>query len=243
MLDYKERLERIKTIVKIISDSMEPKNMGFGIMSHPLITSEVFFNDEGGLEMLKTQQQKNNILTKHYEILDRMDNIESVLFYISKPYRMQVLEIIKSLLPIEEFSYFLGRIWVSTEFPNHEKINILVGMFLDADKKFLMTAEDLNFLEKQPDKILVFRGIQPKAKVRALSWTLDYKKAKWFAHRFGKGGEVYSAVVNKEDIFMYNSGRGEAEVVLNPYKLKMINKVDESKYEVDVNEVSGGKFK
>lgn len=52
--------------------------------------------------------------------------------------------------------------------------------------------------------------------IRALSWTLDYETADWFAHRFGETGKVYEARINKEHIYVLFNSRGEWEVIVDP---------------------------
>lgn len=55
--------------------------------------------------------------------------------------------------------------------------------------------------------------------VKALSWSLDYEKAAWFAHRFGEEGKVYEAQIAKEHIFAYFNSRNEQEVIVDPKHL------------------------
>ena len=39
--------------------------------------------------------------------------------------------------------------------------------------------------------------------VYALSWSLDYDKANWFAHRFDEDGTVYRARIDKKNILAF----------------------------------------
>ncbi len=52
--------------------------------------------------------------------------------------------------------------------------------------------------------------------IRALSWTPDYEKANWFAHRFDEEGTVYEARIDKRNILALFNGRKESEVVVDP---------------------------
>lgn len=61
----------------------------------------------------------------------------------------------------------------------------------------------------------------------ALSWTLDYETADWFARRFDEDGTVYKAQIDKEHIFALFNGRDESEVVLDPKYLKDITQAQE----------------
>ena len=69
----------------------------------------------------------------------------------------------------------------------------------------------------------------------ALSWTLDYETADWFARRLDEDGTVYKAQIDKEHtksddkehIFALFNGRDESEVVLDPKYLKDITQAQE----------------
>ena len=60
-----------------------------------------------------------------------------------------------------------------------------------------------------------------------MSWTTDKKKAEWFAGRFGDGGKVYEAIIDKKDIFAYFPSAGEGEVVLNNNKLENLKEIEQ----------------
>ena len=75
----------------------------------------------------------------------------------------------------------------------------------------------------------MFRGVTSinSDNLRALSWTLDYETADWFAHRFDEDGTVYEARIDKAHIFALFNGRGESEIVLDPKHLKDIAQAQE----------------
>ena len=59
-------------------------------------------------------------------------------------------------------------------------------------------------------------------KLKVLSWTTDPEVAKWFANRYQQHGQVYTATISKKHILAYFGGRNEAEVIVDPSKLKEI---------------------
>ena len=77
--------------------------------------------------------------------------------------------------------------------------------------------------------LTVYRGVTSynEKRVKGLSWTLDEEKAKWFAERFGENGKVYSAEIDKKDVYAYFGSRGESEVVVDPKGLRAITLIEE----------------
>ena len=100
----------------------------------------------------------------------------------------------------------------------------VVSMFKQADRIKLMNEMERTRLDALENPVTVYRGVTSyNAKnVRALSWTLDYDTAVWFAHRFGEDGMVYQAKIKKEHFFALLTGRNESEVVLDPKYLEGI---------------------
>ena len=85
---------------------------------------------------------------------------------------------------------------------------------------------ELRFIQDFPAKGVKFIDISPKLTdkddFKAMSWTLDYDKAEWFANRFGTDGYILEATINKNDIVAFFDVRGESEVVVDYNKLKNI---------------------
>ena len=139
------------------------------------------------------------------------------------PDKLSVLYQFRNDLEKREFSVLLRYWWITTEFPNQYPKYIILEMFKLADKKFLNDKSSFDYLH---NTVKVYRGVQDcskigKMKVKAFSWTTDLKKALWFSKRWRKdgSGKVYTAYIAKKDIFMFNNGREENEIVLNPNKL------------------------
>ena len=125
---------------------------------------------------------------------------------INKPYRLAFLKFGQSYLSQEDFSVILADAWISTENPNSYPDltrRELVAMFKSADAMEMMSEEERETLNRLGEEFTVYRGVTPynEKNIRALSWTTDYDKAKWFAERFGENGTVYEARIRKEHIF------------------------------------------
>ena len=185
---------------------------------HPFFQTTAFF-DPKSKEMLDLTDNKQ--LNKAKDIMsDVIFNTNDYLHFtmlIQKPYLPVFFKYTEEFLDAKDYAKFLQHLWVSTEFPNYDANVSLAEFkkyFRKADKKLLM-GNDFKAYEELPDKVTVYRGTYLKATTKALSWTTDKSKAEWFARRFGEGGKVYEATINKKDIFAYFPSAGESEVVLN----------------------------
>lgn len=136
--------------------------------------------------------------------------------------------------------YMENKIPASVQFPlfMHIYVNHPIEKGFD---KYLMEAYD-NYLDKKKDKLrkdiydklgnrkdkngylTVYRGEYIDAEFgssieigQAISFTLDYKKARFFACRWSpKKANVYTAKVAFEDIIYYTDDRNESEVIIRP---------------------------
>ena len=158
-------------------------------------------------------------------------NVYAIYCLINPPYALTFLKHVKEYLATEDMSKILAAAWMQSECPNMDvdvSKDELVAMFKQADKEHLMEDGERKLLAQLGETITVYRGVTSyNAKnVRALSWTIDIKKARWFAHRFQEQGTVYAAQINKADILAVFTSRGESEIVLNPKGLKQLKKVE-----------------
>ena len=96
----------------------------------------------------------------------------------------------------------------------------LTEMFRHSDPAALMDEAEQAQLAELDDTVTVYRGVTTinSDNLLALSWTLDYETADWFARRFDEDGTVYKAQIDKEHIFALFNGRDESEVVLDALK-------------------------
>ena len=153
-----------------------------------------------------------------------------IFMLLNKGYALTFLKFAKYALSAEDLAQILADAWIQAENPNMD-CNVtkaeLVSMFKRSDREYLMTEAERKLLAALEETVTVYRGVTPyNAKnVKALSWTLDKKKAEWFAHRFGEKGPVYQAQINKGNILAVFTGRNESEVVLNPNKLEQLKAI------------------
>ena len=219
------KLQHTKLVVKELSESIPIIDRGFGIVSHPLIANMHFFDEQKGLVAID-DKNKEYALRQRLGIIEKCTNIAKILFNINKPYRLYVLILISDLLSEKNFNKHLRWIWTSTEYPHQNRSKDLLKLFEKSNRELIMNKKEKDVFKALSDVVAIYRGTQSnKAKIRGFSWTLDKEKAIWFSKRFKLNGKVYQAEILKWDIFFYNNGRSEEEVVVNPYKLKNVKEV------------------
>ena len=94
--------------------------------------------------------------------------------------------------------------------------------------EFLMNEDEYDEFQALDNTVTVYRGVTShNAKnVKALSWTLSYDTADWFAHRFGEDGTVYEAQIDRRHIYAYFNRRNEHEVIVDPKYLMDITEAE-----------------
>ncbi|MNW36760.1 hypothetical protein D3C74_137790 [compost metagenome] len=90
--------------------------------------------------------------------------------------------------------------------------------------------DSINKLKKYMDKdnnIIIYRGINEHTNPHGYSWTLDIKKAEWFARRFfSDAPSVISAKCYIGDVIAYITDRDEEEIVIHPDDVKILDGQD-----------------
>ena len=148
-------------------------------------------------------------------------SVQEIYPLVTKSYAFAFLKYTAEYLSKKDLSEILSMAWVNSECPNLDQ-NLSqrqkLELFKAADPIYLMDASEREKLERLEEDVTVYRGVTSYTakNIRALSWTLDYETADWFAHRYGKEGRVYQARINKENIYALFNGAGEWEVIVDP---------------------------
>lgn len=85
-----------------------------------------------------------------------------------------------------------------------------------------MDEQEYKVYKDFPECLTVYRGVAINRNPHGLSWTTDYSKAEWFAHRYDTGSEegyLLKADISRSNILAYFDSRGESEVVVNVFEL------------------------
>lgn len=160
-------------------------------------------------------------------IIEQADSANEIYRLVTKTYRFGFLKYAMPHMSQQDFSEYLADAWVTCEEPNRDPNftrRQLIGLFKQAARQSLMTAEEHACLEALEDPVTVYRGVTAynAGSVKSLSWTLSQETAEWFAHRFGEKGTVYEAQIEKAHILAVFTGRNESEVIVDPQHLMNI---------------------
>jgi len=140
---------------------------------------------------------------------------------------------VKEIEHFDDATYWkaLAEVWTMQEqlWPNRKLLlDLLRSPRPKRDK--LMTTSELRSHAKLPDTVNIHRGYVGQ-RGKGLSWTIDEDKAIWFAKRFamieGQGKpRLISGVAKKIDVLAYFTRREEAEIVIDPEKVKRQKKTE-----------------
>ncbi len=224
-----EQVKRVATILletDIVETEFSPM-----IVQHPFTnTGFAFVQKEGALQTLNLTESEEDLRSWRETMKSAIQDVSDpyhLYMMINKPYALTFLKYAEPCLSQKDFSKILSSAWIMTEHSNSDN-NVskkeLVSMFKKADPAILMRKEECKQLAALDDVITVYRGVTPHnaRNIKALSWTLNYDTAKWFAERFNSKGTVYKAQIEKAHVFALFTSRNEAEIVLDPKYLQGI---------------------
>jgi len=165
--------------------------------------------------------------SKYKEFIDKAETITQISVLLNTPWLLFFISLVEPYLSSEDFAVQLKEAFMEMEQPNMDpnvSTTQLKNYFKKCDKNVLMEEEELKAYDSLPDVVTVYRGVTSynNKKIKVLSWTIDSEVAKWFANRYQQKGQVYTATISKKHILAYFGGRNEAEVIVDPSKLKDI---------------------
>ncbi len=191
-------------------------------------------SDNGGMEfvnILESEENLNRAKARIRDCIDEANDVNRIICIVRKSYRLTFLKYIKDFLTKTEFSRIFGELWIMSENPNGD-VNVPISLsaqwFRECDKKALMEKKEYEEYVNLPDKFTVYRGVAFRSNPKGMSFTRDYEKAKWFAHRFDRENEtgyIISKTVNKDEVLAFFSRRDEEEVVIYPLDRRMREEV------------------
>lgn len=231
----KTNIEQMKLTAKLLLDIEPIRNKEFGwIVHHPIISDshQVFVNKETNIpEMVDifTPEGLEKVKAQYRELIDKVKSAGQFFMIINKPYSGIFFKLTKDFMNEEDYTMMLRTLWTLMEYPNADK-NVSKDEWISYWKKvnleLIYDEEDKKVIDGLPDEFYVYRGLMPRAKKNALSWTIDKDKAIWFAKRFEPHGKVYRAKAKKKDILVYLSDRMESEIVIDYRKLKGVEEIE-----------------
>jgi hypothetical protein len=134
----------------------------------------------------------------------------------------------KEAKKLDDEQYWKGLAYVYTEQEQLWPLRRVLLTFFNSPRpkrEALMDSKERKVWEGLPQKVPIWRGFRGD-RGKGISWSVKREKAVWFANRFAKelpdlgALTLASGVVDKKDILAYFAGRGEAEVVVDPDRVK-----------------------
>lgn len=201
-------ISKIREMAKFFADIPIYDTRVGGVASHPFTNTWITGIYDKDRKLTFVDLRKEDEQAKWREQIKATieeSDLRGICLMLNKPYILTFISYIESMLSDEELGMILGTFWTAIEnITGDSNVNgmEIVKWFKRADKKSLMNEEELLVYESLPEEVTVYRGVTSynRKKEKALSWTLDYEKAVWFANRFSTGtGEVWTMTVPKKE--------------------------------------------
>lgn len=208
-------------------------NKGFEWITHPFYNS-YWLQDYDTHEIFNVTQDPDKYSkwqSNMQATIEKANSIYDIILLLNPAYQMNFLRL--------TYQYFhdnklladvLKNCWTYQEFPNWTERGrslLTIKKLFRLSKKYIMNSDELKTYNSLPNKVTIYRGQTYEGKYyNALSWTLSYDKALWFAKRFSSNGHLYKATIEKEYIYAYLNDRGEQEVIVDYTRLEAITEID-----------------
>lgn len=204
----------VADLIKATAEPLHPDLLAYleeGVLGkqlrHPLVYQvPLWANGHANAYYLQKQEAVKKALAEK--------NFNSYVYLHERPYRLEAFTKIADKLSDTQYWTLLSSIWTDTEnqWQNHETWKTLLSS-KRSGRHYLSGEEGDNLLRSLPEEVVIYRGCQPEVNENGLSWTLDKKKAEFFAKRFGKEGIILEKKISKTKIIAVLLGRGESEVI------------------------------
>lgn len=191
------------------------------VVQHPFFSSSSCYlpQEKKWVDIMDDEEGLFCVREKMEKLIQKSD-CDKIIFLIQKPYRLTFLKYIKNSLSKPDFSHFLAKTYLYTEFPSSDvnvPVSTLKRWFQAADKQHLMSEGEKAHFFALPNKVTVYRGITDLKGVNGLSWTEDQRIALKFANRFRtKEAYVLTAEIDRDEIIAYFDRANEKEIICQP---------------------------
>jgi hypothetical protein len=194
------------------------------VLDHPLLRVndlDAYFKDGRSNAELFNRRYRDKRAQLTAAIESR--NWHSYVFLHERPYRLQAI-----LDTIHDYEIAERDLWplVAEVWRDNENIHQCLAKWRklwslsSPCRKLVMSNYERRKLAQLPAILTIWRGVSRRKAVHGLSWTLDRKKAEWFARQRSRGaGLLVHGRVRKRDVLAYFSRRNEREIVVFPQNL------------------------
>jgi hypothetical protein len=208
-----ERQEELRDELKLALHSEND----FPVLKHPLVFAvpyipqmNAFYNEQ--------YEQKLQAVDEAF----RDHNWTGFIFLHERPYRLDAFSDIEHLVTPEKYWELLGMVWSDSE-NIWQNLGAWIDYFSDErpGREHMMEEDEREAFAQLPDTLTIYRGYCRGSNMKSCSWTLDQKRAEWFAKRFAvvngpDSPRVAEGVVAKSDVIAYFTERQESEIVVLP---------------------------
>ena len=225
-------LNQIKSMARIfLYLAIEETKYATIVVQHPFTNMGMVCLLNGKEPEFVNLLEDENVLSRWRDIMkNQIEECEyphQLYILLNKLYRLAFLKYTAEYMSQDDLSEILADVRTSTESPNLDpNLNKrkLVSLFISSNPYMLMTEEKLEVFNSLDDEITIYWGVTSynADNEKALSWTLDYDKAEWFAKRFGEAGIVYEAQIEEAHILAYFNRKNESEIIFDPEYLLAI---------------------
>ena len=238
-------LEQVKAVaIALLLTDVEKTEVSPIVVQYPFTSSGLVPLRKGGQMQIEDITQDEDALKRWQDNMTQIINSATkpfnIYMMVNKPYALTFLKYASPYLNAAELGKILANAWMRSENPNMDP-NVsqskLIALFKKADPRYLMDREEQSQLFALSNPVTIYRGVTSvnKSKVKAMSWTLQYDTANWFAHRFNQEGTVYEAQIEKSHILALFNGRNEAEIVVEPTFLENVQEAEQPTEEITMS--------
>lgn len=226
----KWRLKLVKADEELLPELAETLTHGGMMMTHhPLCV---------GMIISRAYSNFSYLVNKH--LLEKAEQDEDWyqwVFIHETPYQVDALmKITKRITDDKKYWELMASVYTESEnLRQYQKELPKLLMSKRPKRESMMSAYERKKLKSLPNKIKIYRGFAHRNK-KGWSWTIDRKKAEWFAQRFAMldgSPKVITATVKKSDVIAYFSRRDEKEIVCDPKSVTELNVEKLEKAEVN----------
>ncbi len=161
---------------------------------------------------------------------------DDYLSFFGSHERFREFVMLRLFLKDEEYWPLLREVWIMNE-TSMPHLDLWCRLFRSkrSQRQLLMQPEEHAALAQMPDEVTIWRGAGQEAGIRGLSWTLNEERARFFADYScgprrghltpgwqGTKPMVAKAICRKNDILGYFTDREEAEIVVDPKRLRQV---------------------
>jgi len=210
MEDLKTLMARQEELATELRFAVCQNSMGGEMISHPLVQSIFYIPQQNAMYNAQLKAKKEALAQA-----SKSQRWSEYLWLYERPYRFDAFKGIASKLEPNEYWDTLSMLWSDSEniWQNLNGWKQLLNAKIPKRHLMMSSHEEHYFKNFIPDMVEIHRGYQEGKNKHGFSFSLDKKKALWFANRFNKGGKVLTLTVPKKDLVAYIDSRGEKEII------------------------------